>query len=47
MLASAYPRIARRLLTDRSPELRGVLRALLYKDGRFRFNRLESLLQVG
>lgn len=47
VLGSAYPWIARRLLTDRSPELREALRSLLYgQDGRFRFSRLESLLQV-
>ena len=47
VLGSAYPWIARRLLTDRSPELREALRALLYSaDGRFRFSRQESLLQV-
>uniref|UniRef100_A0A7S3VLE5 ABC1 atypical kinase-like domain-containing protein n=1 Tax=Dunaliella tertiolecta TaxID=3047 RepID=A0A7S3VLE5_DUNTE len=46
VLGSAYPWIARRLLTDKSPELREALRALLYgQDGRFRFSRLESLLQ--
>lgn len=33
VLGSAYPWIARRLLTDTTPELRGTLVALLYKDG--------------
>ncbi len=52
VLGSAYPWIARRLLTDPSPELRVALRRLLYADhgegGAFRFDRLESLLrQVG
>ncbi|KAF5839993.1 ABC1 family-domain-containing protein [Dunaliella salina] len=47
VLGSAYPWIARRLLTDRTPEMRDTLRALLYDQyGRFRFVRLESLLQV-
>ena len=44
LLQSAYPWIARRLLQSPSPELRGALRALLYKGNRFRFDRLESLL---
>jgi len=47
VLSSAYPWIARRLLSDKSPVLRDALRSLLYgKDGKFRFSRLESLLQV-
>lgn len=45
VLSSAYPWMARRLLTDKSPELRDTLRSLLYKDGRFQFRRLEQLLQ--
>lgn len=44
VLGSAYPWIARRLLTDTTPELRSTLRALLYKGGRFNFSRMESLL---
>jgi hypothetical protein len=47
VLGSAYPWIARRLLVNQTPELRATLRALLYSPtGRFRFARLESLLQV-
>ncbi|PNW73593.1 hypothetical protein CHLRE_13g565260v5 [Chlamydomonas reinhardtii] len=47
VLGSAYPWIARRLLTDPSPDLRIALRRLLYSEstGRFRFDRLESLLR--
>lgn len=45
VLSKAYPYIARRLLTDSSPELRGSLRDLLFKDGSFRWNRLENLLR--
>lgn len=45
VLGAAYPWIARRLLTEQSPELRDTLRTLLYKKGRFQFARLESLLQ--
>ncbi len=45
VLGAAYPWIARRLLTQSSPELQATLRKLLYKDNRFQFGRLESLLQ--
>ncbi|KAG2498458.1 hypothetical protein HYH03_003712 [Edaphochlamys debaryana] len=46
VLGSAYPWIARRLLTDPSDDLRVALLRLLYgDDGRFRFDRLESLLR--
>lgn len=44
MLSAAYPWVARRLLTDKSVELRDTLRALLYKDNKFQFHRLEALL---
>ena len=45
VLSKAYPYVAKRLLTDPSPELRASLRALLFKDGSFRWNRLENLLR--
>ncbi|NEO27099.1 MAG: AarF/ABC1/UbiB kinase family protein, partial [Kamptonema sp. SIO4C4] len=45
VLSKAYPYIAKRLLTDPSPELRSSLRDLLFRDGRFRWNRLENLLR--
>jgi predicted unusual protein kinase regulating ubiquinone biosynthesis (AarF/ABC1/UbiB family) len=45
VLSKAYPYIAKRLLTDSSPELRSSLRDLLFKDGSFRWNRLENLLR--
>ncbi|MCT7966742.1 AarF/ABC1/UbiB kinase family protein [Laspinema sp. D1] len=45
VLSKAYPYVAKRLLTDPSPELRGSLRDLLFKDGDFRWNRLENLLR--
>lgn len=45
VLSKAYPYIAKRLLTDSSPELRSSLRDLLFKDNRFRWNRLENLLR--
>ena len=45
MLSKAYPYVAKRLLTDSSPQLRGSLQDLLFKDGEFRWNRLENLLR--
>ncbi|MBD0334956.1 MAG: AarF/ABC1/UbiB kinase family protein [Cyanobacteria bacterium Co-bin13] len=45
VLSKAYPYIAKRLLTDSSPQLRTSLRDLLFKEGRFRWNRLENLLR--
>ncbi|WP_315790778.1 AarF/ABC1/UbiB kinase family protein [Fischerella sp. JS2] len=45
VLSEAYPYVAKRLLTDPSPELRASLRDLLFKEGRFRWNRLENLLR--
>ncbi|KAL7176082.1 hypothetical protein ACSBR2_029623 [Camellia fascicularis] len=44
VLGSTYPWIARKVLTDSSPKLKASLQALLYKDGVFRIDRLESLL---
>ena len=44
MLGAAYPWVARRLLTDTTPELRATLTALLYKGGSFNFPRMESLI---
>lgn len=45
VLSKAYPYVAKRLLTDPSPELRASLRDLLFKDDSFRWNRLENLLR--
>ncbi|MBV5261137.1 AarF/ABC1/UbiB kinase family protein [Synechococcus moorigangaii CMS01] len=44
VLSKAYPYVAKRLLTDNSPELRHSLKDLLFKEGSFRWNRLENLL---
>ena len=44
VLSAAYPYVAKRLLTDDSPELRASLKELLFKDESFRWNRLENLL---
>lgn len=45
VLTAAYPYVSKRLLTDQAPELRASLRDLLFKEGRFRWNRLENLLR--
>ncbi len=45
VLSEAYPYVAKRLLTDPAPQLRNSLRDLLFKDGSFRWNRLENLLK--
>ncbi|EKV01952.1 putative unusual protein kinase [Leptolyngbya sp. PCC 7375] len=45
VLSKAYPYVAKRLLTDPSPDLRRSLQELLFKDGNFRWNRLENLLR--
>ncbi|NMF83331.1 AarF/ABC1/UbiB kinase family protein [Nodosilinea sp. P-1105] len=45
VLSKAYPYVAKRLLTDSSPQLRSSLQDLLFKDGSFRWNRLENLLR--
>lgn len=45
VLSVAYPYIANRLLADPAPELRDSLQDLLFKDGDFRWNRLENLLR--
>ncbi len=45
VLSKAYPYVAKRLLTDSSPQLRSSLQDLLFKNGEFRWNRLENLLK--
>lgn len=45
VLAAATPYVAQRLLTDPTPELRASFSNLLFKDGRFRWNRLANLLR--
>ncbi|MDZ7961508.1 MAG: AarF/ABC1/UbiB kinase family protein [Aulosira sp. DedQUE10] len=45
VLSEAYPYVAKRLLTDPAPALRASLQDLLFKEGRFRWNRLENLLR--
>lgn len=44
VLSKAYPYVAKRLLSDPAPELRTSLKELLFKEGEFRWNRLENLL---
>ncbi|CAN0920110.1 Protein ACTIVITY OF BC1 COMPLEX KINASE 3, chloroplastic [Linum grandiflorum] len=46
VLAASYPYFAKRLLTDSNPYLSDALIELLFKDGRFRWKRLENLLQI-
>jgi hypothetical protein len=45
VLSKAYPYVAKRLLTDTSPQLRNSLKDLLFQEGSFRWNRLENLLR--
>ena len=45
VLSKAYPYISKRLLTDPAPQLRTSLQDLLFKEGSFRWNRLENLLR--
>ncbi|XP_050379054.1 protein ACTIVITY OF BC1 COMPLEX KINASE 3, chloroplastic [Argentina anserina] len=47
VLAASYPYFAKRLLTDPNPYLRDALIELLFQDGKFRWNRLENLLDQG
>lgn len=42
----AYPYVARRLLTGESPELRRRLIEVLFKDGKFQWQRLENLIAI-
>jgi predicted unusual protein kinase regulating ubiquinone biosynthesis (AarF/ABC1/UbiB family) len=41
-----YPYIAQRLLTGESPQLRRRLIEILFKDGKFQWDRLENLLKI-
>ncbi|MFP4134598.1 MAG: ABC1 kinase family protein [Halothece sp.] len=45
VLSKAYPYVAKRLLIDPAPELRESLKDLLFREGSFRWNRLENLLR--
>lgn len=42
----AYPYVARRLLTGESPQLRRRLLNILFKDGKFHWQRLENLIAI-
>jgi len=42
----AFPYVAKRLLTGESPELRRRLLEVLFKDGKFCWNRLENLIEI-
>ena len=42
----AYPYVARRLLRGETPSLRARLLEVLFKDGKFQWQRLENMLQI-
>ena len=42
----AYPYVARRLLTGESPQLRRRLLEVLFKDGKFQWQRLENMIAI-
>ncbi len=42
----AYPYVARRLLTEETPEFRRRLVEILFKDGKFQWHRLENLIAI-
>ncbi|MBF2063199.1 MAG: AarF/ABC1/UbiB kinase family protein [Calothrix sp. C42_A2020_038] len=46
ILEVAYPYVARRLLTGESPQLRRRLLNILFKDGKFQWQRLENLISI-
>ena len=45
-LEVAYPYVAKRLLTDEDPALRDRLIQVLFKDGKFQWERLENLITL-
>jgi len=45
VLRSAYPWVARRLLSDPDPAIQKTLISVLYKDGAFQYRRLETLIE--
>ncbi|MBE9126453.1 MULTISPECIES: ABC1 kinase family protein [unclassified Coleofasciculus] len=42
----SYPYVARRLLTGESPEMRRRLLEVLFKDGKFQWQRLENMISI-
>ncbi|MCS6791710.1 MAG: AarF/ABC1/UbiB kinase family protein [Oscillatoriaceae bacterium SKYG93] len=46
IVALAYPYVSRRLLTGETPQLRRRLLEILFKDGKFQWQRLENLLLI-
>ncbi len=46
ILKVAYPYVARRLLTDESPRIRQRLIEILFKSGKFQWQRLENLITI-
>jgi predicted unusual protein kinase regulating ubiquinone biosynthesis (AarF/ABC1/UbiB family) len=46
ILEVSYPYVARRLLTGESPEMRRRLLEVLFKDGKFQWQRLENMIEI-
>lgn len=46
IVAIAYPYVSRRLLTGETPQLRRRLIEVLFKNGKFQWDRLENLLEI-
>jgi predicted unusual protein kinase regulating ubiquinone biosynthesis (AarF/ABC1/UbiB family) len=46
IVAIAYPYVSQRLLTGESPELRRRLIEVLFKDGKFQWERLENMISI-
>ena len=46
ILEVGYPYVARRLLTGESPEMRRRLIEILFKDGKFQWQRLENMIAI-
>ncbi len=42
----SYPYVSRRLLTEESPEMRRMLLDVLFKDGKFQWQRLENMISI-
>jgi predicted unusual protein kinase regulating ubiquinone biosynthesis (AarF/ABC1/UbiB family) len=46
ILEVAYPYVARRMLTGETPQLRRRLLEVLFKDGKFQWQRLENMIAI-
>ncbi len=45
-MIAKFPYVARRLLTEESPEMRRRLIEVLFKDGKFQWQRLENMIEI-